>query len=136
LQLTIDDYLLDRAQANPNEASRIIKSVAEDVGLKSRDCWKFGHGRLVPIEIRTVRGGVEDNGWQIYYRWLPPENLPVQAVELCFPNPSSPSDWNLPVGMYAIHIEKKDTSGVLQKSNATVIPVGLENKVTWQLQIP
>jgi len=136
LQLTIDDYLLERALANPNEASRIMKGVAEDVALKSRDCSMFGHGRRVPVEIRTVRRGVEEGGWQVFYRWVPPENLPVQVLELSFPNPSSPSTWDLPVGMYDIYIEKKDASGTLQKSNAVVIPVGVENKVSWQLQIP
>jgi len=136
LQLTIDNYLLDRALTNPDEAAGIMKSVAEDVDLKSRDCWKFGHGRRVPVEIRTVKAGVEESGWQIFYRWLPPNNLPVQALEMSFPTPSSPSTCDLPVGMYEIYIEKKDTSGTLLKSNAMVIPVGLENKGSWQLQIP
>ena len=136
LQLTIDDYLLDRALANPDEASRIMKSVADDVDMKSRDCWKFGHGRRVHVEIKTVRGGVEESGWQIFYRWLPPNDLPVQVVELSFPNLSSPSAWDLPVGMYEIYIQKKGASGTLEKSNAMVIPVGLENKGSWQIQIP
>ncbi|HTS70814.1 MAG TPA: hypothetical protein VMO17_17670 [Terriglobia bacterium] len=136
LQLTIDDYLLGQALANPAVASGIMKGVAEDVDLKSRDCWKFGHGRRVPIEIRTVKGGVEESGWQVFYHWLPPNNLPVQVVELSFPNPSSPSLWDLPVGMYEIYIEKKDAAGTMQKSNAMVIPVGLEEKAAWRLQIP
>jgi len=135
-QLTLDDYLLDQALANPDEASGIMKSVAQDVDLKSRDCRKFGHGRRVPIEVRTVKGGVEESGWQVFYRWLPPNNLPVQVLELSFPNPSSPSDWDLPVGMYEIYIAKKDTSGTLEKSNTMVIPVGLENNSSCKLQIP
>jgi len=136
LQLTIDGYLLDRARENPDEAAGIMKSVAEDVDFKAKDCYKFGHGRRVPVEIRTVRGGVEDSGWQIHYRWLPPNNLAVQVMEMSFPNPSSPSTFDLPVGMYEIYIEKMDASGTLQKSASVVIPVGLESKGSWQLQIP
>jgi len=136
LQLTIDDYLLGTALANPDEAPRIVNSVAADVDLKSKDCWKFGHGRRVPVEIRTVRGGAEESGWQIFYRWLPPGNLQLQVSEMAFPDPSSPSVWELPAGMYEIHIEKKGASGVLQKSNPMVIPVGTENKAAWQLRIP
>jgi len=136
LQLTIDDYLLGRAIANPDDATEIVKSVAADVELKSRDCYQFGHGRRVSLEIRTMRGNVEEGGWQIFYRWLPPNNLPVQTMQMSFPEPSSPSKWDLPVGMYEFHIEKRDASGTLLKSNAMVVPVGLENKGEWRIQIP
>lgn len=113
-----------------------MTGVAEDVDLKSRDCLKFGHGRRVPVEIRTVRGGSEEGGWQILYRWLPPGNLQIQVSEMSFPNPSSPSVWDLPAGMYEVHIEKKSASGILQKSNTMVIPVGTEERAAWQLRIP
>jgi len=136
LQLTIDGYLLDRAQANPNDAPGIMRSVAEDVDLKAKDCYKFGHGRRVPVEIRTIKGGIEDSGWEIHYRWLPPNNLPIQIAEMSFPNPSSPSNWELPVGMYEIYVEKTIASGAVLKSAPVVIPVGLESKGAWQLQIP
>jgi len=136
LQLTIDGYLLDQAQANPKDAAAIMKSVADDVDLKARDCWRFGHGRRVPVEIRTIKGGVEDSGWEVHYRWLPPNNLPVQVAEMLFPNPSSPANCDLPVGMYEIHIEKRDASGTTVKSSAVVIPVGLESKGAWKIQIP
>jgi hypothetical protein len=136
LQLTIDDYLLEKALENPDDAPAVMKSVAEDVELKSKDCWKFGHGRRVTVEIRTVKGGSEDSGWQIFYRWLPASNLQMQVMELSFPDPSSPSLLDLPVGMYAIHVEKRDDSGVLLKSNILVIPVGMENKTAWKVQIP
>ena len=136
LQLTIDNALLERALAHPEEALGILRSVSEDVDLKNRDCWKFGHGRRVPVEIRTVRRGVEEGGWQVYYRWLPPNNLQLQVAEMSFPNPSSPSLWELPAGMYEIRIEKRDDLGNLQKSGAMVIPVGTEDKAKWNVQIP
>ena len=136
LQLTIDDYLLGRAIANPDEANQIVKGVALDLDLKNRDCYQFGHGRRVPLEIRTMRGNVEEAGWQIFYRWLPPNNLPVQVMEMSFPEPSSPSTWDLPVGMYEFHIEKRDASGTVLKSNTMVVPVGLVNKGEWRIQIP
>ena len=134
LQLTIDNYLLGVALEAPSKAATTTKRIASDLDLKGRDCHQFGHGRRVTVEVKTLRGTTEESGWQICYRWVPTEDLPV--IEMHFPGLSSPSRCDLPVGLYQVHAEKKDSSGNLQKSDAVPITVGMESAGPWQLQLP
>src|ERR1700693_1756303 len=65
MQLTLDEYLLESALRNPDQAEQRISDVDEDLGLKALDCKRFGHGRKVHVEVQTVRGDQQQSGWQI-----------------------------------------------------------------------
>jgi hypothetical protein len=77
--------------------------VVEDLKVKSEDCLKFGRGRLVEVEVSTVKGGQVVNNWQIYYKYvavgdLPTAKLPMESL-------SSPARKLLPPGQYDFQAE-------------------------------
>ena len=135
LQLTIDRYLLESALKHAADEREIVDSVAQDLFIKYTDCSKHGHGRLVPVEIRTLKDGSDSSGWTIYYEWLPPTNG-FQVSQLSFPQPSSPTSIELPPGLYQMHASKTDPKGAELKSETVKVAVGDSAKVLWKLPVP
>ena len=77
--------------------------MVQDLKVKSDDCRKFGRGRLVQVEVSTVKGGQVVNNWQVYYKYaavgdLPTAKLPMESL-------SSPARKLLPPGQYDFHAE-------------------------------
>ena len=135
LQLTIDDYLLKYAVQHPADANQLAEAVAQDLFVKSQDCQKFGHGRLVPVEIHTVKDGADSGGWQVYYQWVPPAQG-FSPTPMTFPTPSSPTSIALPPGLYRMYAEKRDAQGATLKSETVNVPVGGDKSILWKIPVP
>jgi hypothetical protein len=135
LQLTIDDYLLRNGVEHPADAAEAMNAVAQDLFIKDQDCEKFGHGRLVPVEVRTVAGGTDSSGWQVYYQWVPPSQG-FSPTPMTFPSLSSPTSVALPPGLYHLHAEKPGAQGTILKSETVNVPVGGEQSILWKIPVP
>ncbi|HEY6293145.1 MAG TPA: hypothetical protein VI455_16460 [Terriglobia bacterium] len=135
LQLTIDDYLLAYARQHPSEAAGIVDAVAQDLDIKKTDCDEHGHGRLVPVEIHTVKSGSDNGGWQVFYQWVPPAKG-FEPAEMLFPQPSSPTTAELPPGFYRMRAEKTDGKGGSVKSETVNVPVGGAKSILWKIPVP
>jgi hypothetical protein len=49
------DLLQDALHGSPDRQAQTLKDVLEDIRLKHADCKQFGMGRLVKLEVRTVK---------------------------------------------------------------------------------
>jgi hypothetical protein len=135
LQLTIDDYLLSYAVQHPGSAEQITRAVAQDLYIKDQDCEKHGHGRLVPVEIHTVKAGSDSGGWQVFYQWVPPAQG-FTPTQMSFPSLSSPTSIELPPGLYLMHAEKPGNQGASLKSETVNVPVGGDQSILWKIPVP
>jgi len=133
LNLTQDAFLLLLAAQNPQAWHGVIEAVAIDLDLKARDCERYGHGRLVPVEVRTLKNSQPDNGWRIQYVWVPTEGK--IARDMWFPAPSSPATWQLPPGSYVLSAQKT-VDGKPFTVPGGVLPVGGKDKVVWTIAVP
>ena len=135
LQLTADDYLLKYAVDHPAQAGEITEAVAQDLSIKDRDCEQHGHGRLVPVEVHTVKGGTDAGGWQVFYQWVPP-TPDFAPAQMSFPALSSPTSMDLPPGLYRMHAEKTGEQGASLKSETVNVPVGGAQNILWKIPVP
>ncbi|HUI42243.1 MAG TPA: hypothetical protein VL523_09755 [Terriglobia bacterium] len=135
LQLTIDDFLLNYAVQHPADAQQITEAVAQDLFIKDQDCEKHGHGRLVPVEVHTVKGGNDAGGWQVFYQWVPPAQG-FAPTQMSFPSLSSPTSIELPPGLYHMHAEKAGDRGASLSSETVNVPVGGDQMILWKILVP
>lgn len=135
LQLTVDNYLLKYAVDHPADAAALIHSVAQDLVIKDQDCERNGHGRLVPVEVHTVKGDADSGGWQVYYEWVPPVQG-FSPTPMTFPSLSSPTSISLPPGLYRMHAEKPGAQGVTLKSETANVAVGGNQSILWKIPVP
>jgi hypothetical protein len=63
-------------------------------------------GTVRTVNIQTLRDGVPEPGWQVFYKFRIMEAFPDVDAQP-FPNLSSPSTWKLPPGNYLIYARKK-----------------------------
>ena len=120
--------------AAPDLQARALRDVFADVRLKHADCRRFGMGRLVKLEVRTVKDGREVSGWQIFSRWLP-----ARAVGEVRPQPflslSSPASTEIPPGAYSVQA-KKTIGGSEVASAELPVAVGGQKTVTIEIPVP
>lgn len=113
--------------------TQTLQSVFEDLKLKHADCKRFGMGRLVKLEVRTVKEGRQQSGWEVFYRWLP--SRPVGTVR---PQPflslSSPTSVEIPPGAYSVQA-RKTVDGKQITSPELPVPVGGKKTVTLDLPV-
>lgn len=123
------------ASSLPDEGQRraVLDSVRRDIAAKAEDCRRFGMGRRVPVNIRTVRGNQTENGWQVFYRWSCAG--PLQPEELRVPNLTSPANVELPPGVYSFRAEKKNAAGQMETVDPVTITVGSSPTVPIELPI-
>lgn len=127
------DILQDNLYASPDLQARTLREVFADIKLKHADCKKFGMGRLVKLQVRTVKDGREVNGWQVFYRWLPARAVGEVRV-LPFLSLSSPTSVELPPGAYSVQAKK--TIGGRETASAELpVPVGGEKTVTIEIPV-
>ena len=126
------DLLQDALQGSPAQQAQTLQDVLEDIRLKHADCKQFGMGRLVKLEVRTVKDGRDVGGWQVFYRWLP-----ARAVGAVRPQPflslSSPTSVELPPGAYSVQAKK---GGEGKEVASAELPVPVGGKKTVTLEIP
>lgn len=111
-----------------------IQAFASDLALKVDDCQRFGMGRMVPVEIQIQSGGVSDNGWSVFYKWLPGSSG-LKVIELPFPNPTPNAARLLPPGLYAIRGEKVEKGQKVQTA-ITTVSVGGKEKIVFTIAAP
>jgi len=131
--LAQDVFLLQVAlNGGPAQQAETLQAVLEDIKLKHADCKQFGMGRLVKLEVRTVKDGREVGGWQVFYRWLPARNVgevrPQPFLAL-----SSPTSVEIPPGAYAVQARK---SAEGKEAASVELPVPVAGKKTVTLDIP
>jgi hypothetical protein len=118
---------------SPAQQAQTLEDVLEDIKLKHADCKQFGMGRLVKLEVRTVKDGREVSGWQVFYRWLP-----ARAVGEIRPQPflalSSPTSVEIPPGAYSVQA-KKAVEGKEVASAELPVPVGGKKIVTLEIPV-
>jgi hypothetical protein len=111
-----------------------LEYVARDLALKHDDCRKFGMGRLVKVEVRTVNSGGESSGWQVFYRWVPSRAV-GEVRQMPFPSLSSPTSVELPPGAYALQA-KRTVNGKELAGAEMPVPVGGTKTVAFQVPVP
>jgi hypothetical protein len=133
LHLTQEAALLLTASKTPKTSLAIIRAITDDLKAKRDDCLSHSHGRLVPVEVQTLRNGAPEHGWRIRYTWIPTKGK--AANEMWFPGPSSPSNRPLPPGSYAV-VAQKQVEGKTVAVDGGTIPVGGDDNVVWKIALP
>jgi hypothetical protein len=125
-----------RSAAGLGEPQRVetLRAVFDDIKLKHADCRQSGMGRLVKLEVRTIRGTTEVRGWQVFYRWLPGrwvgEVRPQPFLSL-----SSPTTVEVPPGAYSVYA-LRTVNGKEVQTKELPVPVGGAPKVTVEVPVP
>jgi hypothetical protein len=89
---------------------QILAAVERDLEIKEIDCESFGMGRLVPVNVNTLRNGVPESGWEVLFKWMPAG--PIPTTELASPDLSSPSVLHLvPGGTFQIRARRTGSDG-------------------------
>ncbi|HZP06036.1 MAG TPA: hypothetical protein VFB43_14130 [Terracidiphilus sp.] len=125
----------DVAKQQKDEALRraILDQVLQDVTIKANDCERFGMGRLVQVNVSTMHGGTAENGWVVFWRWMPVG--PLQTVETSMPGLTSPASKAFPPGTYAFRAEKRVSSTEIRSTETRTIIVGGTQTVDCPLVI-
>jgi len=133
VSLAQDAFLLRLAAQDPAHSAGLIEDVANDLQLKSADCKSFGHGRMVPISVQTLKSnGQPDPGWRIRYVWIPSKKLATPPDAMYFPGPSSPAEYQLPPGKYEVSAERV-IDGQKKSVDCGQVPVGGNERVEWKV---
>jgi hypothetical protein len=137
------DSLLNDAKVCANASAQLeqstqaqgaLDSVIHDLAIKSRDCAFHGAGRTIKLTVWTMRGQLLDQGWTVYFKWLPVGGR--ESEETAFPKPSAPTFDNLPPGLYRIRAEKRDPlSAAVSRSQAVTCEVDEIHRVC-EVQVP
>ena len=121
-------------ESGPIRQAETLQYVAQDLKLKHTDCKQFGMGRLVKVQVRTVNGGGEAGGWQVFYRWLPSRAV-GEVRPQPFPSLSSPTSVELPPGAYTIQA-RRTVNGKEAASAELPVPVGGTKSVVFEVPVP
>lgn len=100
----------------------ILDQVLADVTIKANDCEQFGMGRLIQVNVSTVRGATAENGWIVFWKWMPVG--PLQTVETSIPGLTSPATKAFPPGTYAFRAEKRISNTELKSTETRTIIIG------------
>jgi hypothetical protein len=115
------------------EKQALINQVRQDIEIKAQDCKKFGMGRTVQVHVTTLKGSLQDSGWEVYYKWNCASGF--QPAEMRAQQLTSPATIQIPPGNYSIRAQKRLPSGVVN-TQATTVVVGLEKTAEIQIAIP
>lgn len=95
------------------KSQSILDAVLDDVKIKADDCLTFGMGRLVPVQVSTLRGSAPENGWAVFYKWSPSSQFDTEEMRI--PQLTSPASKALPPGKYSIRAEKQSLDSEVKK---------------------
>ena len=127
--------LMSFAPGSPFAATKsnvtTIESFARDITLKANDIESNRTGRIVPIEARTFKAGQPDNGWTVYYQWVPAS--PGKDMPLAAPTPAATGA--VVPGLYSFRAEKT-VNGRKVISQPKVMPIGGYPKVQIAITVP
>ena len=111
-----------------------LRLVAADLHVKRQDCRALGHSRTnIPVEVRTLAGGKEVAGWEVYMRWLPAGDR-FTAVPKRLRGISSPARGTVPIpGEYVVYAKQPSSS---VSTDPIRVSIGGTEVFTWPLPVP
>lgn len=114
-------------------ACEALRLVAADLRVKRQDCRAIGHSRTnIRVEIRTLEGGKEVAGWEVYTLWLPAGDR-FTGVPKRLQGLSSPARGTVPIpGEYEVYARQL-SSGV--STDAVRVSIGGTEIFTWPLPV-
>ena len=119
--------------ARKAQAEKVLANIAYDIELKAADCRSWGMGRLINVKASTVKNGQPDPGWTVSYKWMSASGL--NAMDLSFPQESTPTSKALPPGVYAIYATKQ-VGGATKKSQPIVVTAYDKAEVKCEISVP
>jgi hypothetical protein len=126
---------LANGTTDTEQKSRIRDAVEANIQMKDQDCERFGMGRLVPVSVVTVKGGRQDQGWEILYTWIPVGK--ITTAERSSPSLSSPAILNLAPGdTFEIRARKTGTPGIIITSEKRTVTITPEQVVQCEIEVP
>jgi hypothetical protein len=111
-----------------------LRNFASDLSLMVDDCQKFGMGREIPLEILVQNNGIVEDGWTVFYKWLPGSSK-YKVREVQFPSPTPKAHQNLWPGIYAVRAEKVVNGRKLESAIKT-LPLGGNEKAVFTISLP
>ncbi len=124
---------LNTEPAKKAQAEKVLTNIAYDVELKAADCRSWGMGRLIDVQVGTVKNGQPDPGWTVNYQWKSASGL--RALDLSFPQVSTPTSKALPPGVYAIYATKQ-VDGKTEKTEPIVVTAFDKAEVKCEIPVP
>ena len=120
--------------ANSQRACAALRLVAADLHVKRQDCRALGHSRTnIPVEVRTLAGGKEVAGWEVYLLWLPAGDR-FTAVPKRLRGISSPARGTVPIpGEYVVYAKRPSSS---VSTDPIRVSIGGTEVFTWPLPVP
>lgn len=103
-------------------------AIAEDLEIKRADCQQYGMGRLVPLEVETLKGTAVVNLWEVFYEWV--SGTTDKGTELRVPGVTT-AKLNLPPGIYLFRARKDGVA-----SSQLRVPVVGQDKIKVQITVP
>jgi hypothetical protein len=125
---------LENLQARDARAAQVLVGLRHDLDLAVDDCRNnpLGMGTVRTVNIQTLRDGVPESGWQVFFKFKILELFPEVPAQP-FPNLSSPATWKLPPGNYLIYAQKR-------KQTSQPMPITVDRRVgdgtQWQIPLP
>ena len=137
--LTLDFRILASAarEADEKRVVAILREVADDVTVKANHCRKStrGLGADVTVQVETRKRDRIDPGWQVFYKYRIYQ-FTEKYTPRHFPKPSSPTQQELPAGIYLIWAEKPGGPKPI-RSKEDIVTVGEgKQQLEWVLMVP
>jgi hypothetical protein len=114
-------------------AKQVLASIAKDLEIKAKDCKDWGAGRLVTVIANTIKNGQPDPGWTVMYKWISVSGL--NAVDLAFPQISTPTSKGVPPGVYSVYATKQVGNATVKTPPVTVSAFQ-NQKVKCEITVP
>ena len=124
---------LNTQPSNKERAEKVLTNIAYDLYLKVEDCRAWGMGRLITVKGNTVKNGQPDPGWTVNYKWMSSSGL--NAIDLSFPQESTPTTKKLPPGMYLIYATKQ-VGDSLKKTQPITVTAFQKDTVQCDISVP
>ena len=124
---------LNTQPENKERAEKVLTNIAYDLYVKVEDCRSWGMGRLISVKANTVKNGKPDPGWTVNYKWMSSSGL--NAVDLQFPQESTPTTKKLPPGLYLIYATKQ-VGDSLKKTQPITVTAFQKDTVQCDISVP
>ncbi len=125
--------ILNTDPTRKEDAKQVLASIAKDLEIKAKDCKDWGAGRLVTVIASTIKNGQPDPGWTVMYKWVSVSGL--NAMDLAFPQMSTPTSKGLPPGVYSLYATKQIGNNVTKTPPITVSAFQ-NQKVKCEIPVP
>lgn len=124
---------LNTQPENKERAEKVLTNIAYDLYVKVEDCRSWGMGRLITVKANTIKNGKPDPGWTVNYKWMSSSGL--NAVDLSFPQESTPTTKKLPPGLYLIYATKQ-VGDSLKKTQPITVTAFQKDTVQCDISVP